>query len=118
MSKVRGACTGMVGCRPDAGCHALKRTAATASPDVPVAVIGRRLPLQVIRWRPGTSPVAGADLYAPAFGEQSAGKIVNVAAASDGGFEALAVLQSSSLEAGEIHLGAVDGPRLTVLELP
>ena len=43
---------------------------------------------------------------------------VNVAAASDGGFEALAVLQSSSLEAGEIHLGAVDGPRLTVLELP
>lgn len=66
----------------------------------------------------GTSPVAGADLYAPAFGEQSAGKIVNVAAASDGGFEALAVLQSSSLEAGEIHLGAVDGPRLTVLELP
>ena len=44
--------------------------------------------------------------------------LVNVAAASDGGFEALAVLQSSSLEAGEIHLGAVDGPRLTVLELP
>ncbi len=39
MSKVSGACTGMVGCRPDAGCHALKRTPATASPGRPVAVM-------------------------------------------------------------------------------
>ncbi len=67
---------------------------------------------------PGASPIAGADLYAPEFGEQSAGKLVNVAASADGGFEALAVLRSSTVEAGEIHLGAVDGPRLTLLELP
>mgnify|MGYP001259474211 CR=1 FL=1 len=66
----------------------------------------------------GASAAAGTDLYAPAFGEQSAGKIVNVAPAADGGFEALAVLQSSSVEAGEIHLGGIDGPRLTLLELP
>lgn len=66
----------------------------------------------------GANPVAGADLYAPEFGEQAAGKIVNVAPASDGGFEALAVVRSSSIEAGELHLGAVDGPRLSMLELP
>ena len=66
----------------------------------------------------GANPVAGADLYAPEFGEQAAGKIVNVASTSDGGFEALAVVRSSSVEAGELHLGTVDGPRLTLLELP
>jgi hypothetical protein len=65
----------------------------------------------------GANPVAGADLYAPEFGDQAAGKIVNVAAASEG-FEALAVVRSSSVEAGELHLGTVDGPRLTLLELP
>ncbi|ENO89579.1 YgfZ/GcvT domain-containing protein [Thauera linaloolentis] len=63
-------------------------------------------------------PPAGADLYAPAFGEQSAGKIVNAAPTADGGFEALAVLQNSSAEAGEIHLGSVDGPRLALRDLP
>ena len=57
-SNVSGACTGMVGCRPDTGCHALKRTPATASPDRPVAVIGIRRPLQVTTWRPSTKPVA------------------------------------------------------------
>ena len=58
------------------------------------------------------------DLYAPDFGEQSAGKLVNVAPTADGGAEALAVLQSSSAEAGDIRLGAPDGPRLSVLALP
>ncbi|MFT3758030.1 YgfZ/GcvT domain-containing protein [Thauera sp.] len=61
---------------------------------------------------------AGTDIYAPAFGDQSAGKIVNAAAAADGGFEALAVLQTSSAEAGELHLGSVDGPSLALLDLP
>ena len=37
---------------------------------------------------------------------------------ADGGSEALAVIQSSSAEAGELHLGAPGGPRLTVLALP
>ena len=48
----------MVGCSPDAGCQALKRTAATASPERPVDVIGIRLPLQVTTWRPSTKPDA------------------------------------------------------------
>jgi hypothetical protein len=48
MSKVSGACTGMVGCRPEAGCQALKRNPATLTPDE-TSVIGKRRPLQVAR---------------------------------------------------------------------
>jgi hypothetical protein len=66
----------------------------------------------------GVEAAAGMDLYAPDFGEQSAGKLVNVAPTPDGGSEALAVLQSSSAEAGDIHFGGPDGPRLSVLDLP
>ena len=66
----------------------------------------------------GTEAGPGTDLYAPDFGEQSAGKLVNVAPTADGGFEALAVLQCSSAEAGEVRVGAPDGPRLSLLDLP
>ncbi len=66
----------------------------------------------------GVAAAAGTDLYAPDFGEQSAGKLVNVAPTADGGAEALAVLQSSSVEAGDIRLGTPDGPRLSLLALP
>lgn len=65
-----------------------------------------------------TAPVPGADVFTPEFGDQSAGKLVNVAPAPDGGFEALAVLQMSCAETGEIHLGNTSGPLLTLLELP
>lgn len=64
------------------------------------------------------TPSPGGDLYAPEFGDQSAGKLVNVAPAADGGFEALAVLQSSSVDAGEIHLGGPAGPLVRLLDLP
>ncbi|AYH44758.1 folate-binding protein YgfZ [Azoarcus sp. DN11] len=64
------------------------------------------------------APVAGADLFTPEFGEQSAGKLVNVAAAPEGGFEALAVMQISCAEAGEVHLGSPRGPQLQFLDLP
>ncbi|MBN8441799.1 MAG: folate-binding protein YgfZ [Thauera sp.] len=66
----------------------------------------------------GTAPTAGMDLYAPDFGEQSAGKLVNVAVAPDGSWEALGVLQTSSAEAGAVRLGAIDGPALALLDLP
>ena len=46
MSKVNGACAGTVGCRPEAGCHALKRTPATYSPKRPV---GRFLHAEIMR---------------------------------------------------------------------
>ena len=60
----------------------------------------------------------GSDLFAPDFGDQSIGKVVLAAPSPSGGQEALAVLQSSSAEAGELHLGAPDGARAAVMPLP
>jgi folate-binding protein YgfZ len=65
----------------------------------------------------GDAPQVGADLFAPDFGEQAVGKLVNVVAAGDG-FEALAVMQSSSAEGGEVHLASIAGPRVEFLALP
>ena len=65
-----------------------------------------------------TLPAAGTDVYAPDFGDQSAGKVVSAAPAPEGGYEALVVLQTSSAEAGQAHLGAPDGPALAFLPLP
>ncbi len=66
----------------------------------------------------GATPEVGMDVFAPAFGDQSAGKLVNLAPAADGGFEALAVLQIAAAEAGELHLGAPAGAALALLPLP
>lgn len=71
-----------------------------------------------VRMASDTTPTPGTDLFTPEFGDQSAGKLVNVARAADGGFEALAVLQSSCANSGEIHLGSPQGPHVAVLELP
>ncbi|HRP96158.1 MAG TPA: folate-binding protein [Rhodocyclaceae bacterium] len=64
------------------------------------------------------APQPGTDVFTAQFGEQSAGKVVNVAPAPDGGFEALIVLQTSCAEAGDAHLGSPGGPRLSFLSLP
>jgi hypothetical protein len=66
----------------------------------------------------GALPAVGTDIYAPDFGDQSAGKVVSAAPAPEGGYDALVVLQSSSAEAGKAHLGAPDGPALAFLPLP
>lgn len=71
-----------------------------------------------VRVSTDTAPAAGADLFTPDFGEQSAGKLVNVVPTLDGGFEALAVMQTSSAASGEAHLGSPQGPRLEFLDLP
>lgn len=60
----------------------------------------------------------GTDLFTPDFGTQSAGKIVNSVKSPDGGYEALAVMQTSSAESGDVHAGAPDGPALVFLDLP
>ena len=44
--------------------------------------------------------------------------MVSAAPAPEGGYEALVVLQTSSAEAGQAHLGAPDGPALAFLPLP
>jgi folate-binding protein YgfZ len=64
------------------------------------------------------APEPGADLYTPDFGEQSAGKLVNVVPAPEGGFEALAVMQISCAETGDVRVGRPDGPPLAFLDLP
>ena len=56
----------------------------------------------------------GQSLYSAAFGpEQASGAVVYAS-----GGEALAVIQKASVEAADLHLGALDGPRLEILPLP
>lgn len=71
-----------------------------------------------VRVSGGEAPAPGTDLFAADFGDQSIGKLVNVVAAPEGGYEALAVMQTSSAGAGEVRLGAPGGPRIEFLDLP
>lgn len=64
-------------------------------------------------------PTPGADVFSPnSESGQGAGRIVAAAPSPDGGFEALAVLQISSAEAGDLRLADAAGPALTLLDLP
>ncbi len=63
-------------------------------------------------------PSPGARLLAPETGDQACGNIVLGAPSPQGGFEALAVVQSSCHAAGDVHLDSPDGPRLSFLPLP
>ncbi|MBL8420898.1 MAG: folate-binding protein YgfZ [Dechloromonas sp.] len=53
---------------------------------------------------------AGADLHSPDNPDQACGKIVSSAPSPAGGFEALAVVQSSA--AGNLRLGSHEGPKI------
>jgi hypothetical protein len=64
------------------------------------------------------SPQPGDKLFSADTGEQSCGMIVNAAAAPDGGFDMLAVMQTESAQRGDVHWKSPDGPRLRFLELP
>jgi tRNA-modifying protein YgfZ len=61
---------------------------------------------------------AGTDVFTPEAGDQHCGALVMSAPASAGGHECLVVVQSSGVEAGEVHVGSPGGPRLTILPLP
>jgi folate-binding protein YgfZ len=62
---------------------------------------------------------AGAPLFSPdAVDQSSCGELVEVAPSPEGGYECLAVMQSSCADAGDVHVGAADGPRLSFLTLP
>jgi tRNA-modifying protein YgfZ len=63
-------------------------------------------------------PVAGQDLYAPDFADQSCGKIVAVTPAPESGFDLLVVIQISSHEGKQVSVGAPDGPGLRFQPLP
>ena len=63
-------------------------------------------------------PVPGTDLYSPDVGGQSCGKVVTACPTSGGGYELLAVMQMSSHEGNDVHLGSPDGPRVEFRPLP
>lgn len=64
-----------------------------------------------------TPPAAGMDVYANE--PQPIGTVVNAAPRAGGGYEFLAVLQSSSVEEGApLRLGAAEGPLIGILPLP
>ncbi|AJP48357.1 hypothetical protein PG1C_07575 [Rugosibacter aromaticivorans] len=60
----------------------------------------------------------GTHVYAPETGDQQCGALVSIAPSPEDGFECLVSVQSSAVAAGEVHLGAPDGERLTFLPLP
>ena len=62
------------------------------------------------------SPEPGTQLFAPSHGS-SIGEVVLAANAANQ-IELLAVLQAEAAEGGDIHLGALDGPALNLLDLP
>ncbi|MDH3281653.1 MAG: folate-binding protein [Gammaproteobacteria bacterium] len=66
----------------------------------------------------GEPPLPGEKIYAPDRGEQSAGTIVNSAPNPDGGYEALAVVQRSSIAHGDLRLRSLAGQQLTIRNLP
>ena len=63
-------------------------------------------------------PQPGQSVYSSAFGDQSAGTIVNAAPAPDGGFDALVVAQVEGLARRDLRWNAPDGPPLEILEHP
>ncbi len=78
--------------------------------------IKRRMYLANIR---SVRPVAAGDeLFSADMAEQSSGMVVNAAPAPDGGFDVLAVIQTSSVGAGEIYWKTLDGPALKIMPLP
>jgi folate-binding protein YgfZ len=61
-------------------------------------------------------PEPGTQLFSPSHGS-SIGEVV-LAARAEQNIELLAVLQAEAAEAGDIHVGALDGPALHLLDLP
>jgi folate-binding protein YgfZ len=59
-------------------------------------------------------PLPGQSVYSAAFGDQSAGTIVNVAPSPDGGFDALVVAQIESLAQGDLRWNSPQGAPLEI----
>ncbi len=64
-------------------------------------------------------PQPGEELFsASSESGQGAGRVVDARPSPDGGCEALAVIQISSAEQNDLHLGSADGPALVIEDLP
>jgi folate-binding Fe-S cluster repair protein YgfZ len=64
----------------------------------------------------GELPHPGTPLFSPTHGS-AIGEVV-LAARAGQNIELLAVLQAEAAEGGDIHLGALEGPALHLLDLP
>lgn len=64
------------------------------------------------------APAAGDELFHSATPDQASGMVVNAAAAPSGGYDVLAVLQTSSAESGSLHWKSSAGPALRIVDLP
>ena len=62
-------------------------------------------------------PAPGTRLHAASFGDQPCGTVVD-SVADAGGASLLAVVQRAAAETDVVHVGALDGPPLTLLPLP
>jgi folate-binding protein YgfZ len=63
-----------------------------------------------------SGPLPGTPLFSPVHGS-AVGEVV-LAAQTDEGVELLAVLQEDAVSDGRLHLGALEGPHLNLLDLP
>lgn len=63
-------------------------------------------------------PASGDALFSDDTGDQANGMIASAAPAPGGGWDCLAVVQSSSVEQSAVHLRALAGPRLAFRALP
>lgn len=67
----------------------------------------------------GDAPMAaGQEVFHDSDPSQPCGTVVAAAASPAGGWSAMVSMQTSAAEGGALHLGAADGPRLTLLPLP
>jgi folate-binding Fe-S cluster repair protein YgfZ len=66
----------------------------------------------------GAAPAPGESVYSPAFGDQSAGTVVNAAPDPAGGYDFLVVAQIESLREGSLRLGSPDGLPIAIRSHP
>lgn len=62
--------------------------------------------------------IAGAEVFAPETGAQCNGHLALAAPSPDGGQEFLLVAAETAIAAGDLRVGAVDGPAIELLPLP
>ncbi|MGB5306502.1 MAG: folate-binding protein [Gammaproteobacteria bacterium] len=65
-----------------------------------------------------TVPLPGAALFSSTDNEQPIGRVIDAQPHPDGGMAALAVLQISAADAGDVHLAAADGAAFVQQPLP
>ncbi|HEU0186306.1 MAG TPA: folate-binding protein [Gallionellaceae bacterium] len=61
---------------------------------------------------------AGDEVFSAEMAGQPSGMVINAAAAPDGGYDMLVVMQISSRETQSVHLQSLEGAKLNFLELP